>query len=121
MTVSLEHAMKLFTSWRDTSAKIQVSFSGGAALPDNPSLVRANVAGTHFIIEGINKSLPGVIYVQGDDCSIEVDLRGSVLELHDPKLTKFGGETFSSQLEATLVATLPNREIVSFLVFRRPS
>ena len=117
MTVSLEHALKLFASWRDASARIRVSFSGGASLPDNVSTVWANVEGGMVAVG----PLPGVVYVQGGDCSIEIDLRGSTLELHDPKVNEFGGEIFSSQFEASLEATLPNREHVSFLIFRRLS
>lgn len=117
MTVSLDDALKLFRSWRDISARIRVSFSGGASLPDNVSTVRVNVEGGSIAVE----AHPGTVYIQGDDCSMEIDLRGSVLSLCDPKLDKFGGESYSSQFSAALEATLTNGEKVLFLAFRRPS
>ena len=116
-TVSLDDALRLFSSWKEQSLTVRVSFSGGAKLPDNPSTIRVGVEGN--LIGVSMPGLPGVVSVQGKDCNIEVDLRGSRLTLSDPQDTSFGGDAFASQFGVALEAWLTNGEYCLFLAFRR--
>lgn len=116
--LSLEEALKLFTSWKEQSLAVEVNFSGGIVLPDNPATVRTKVEGTLSRVGRAGVS--SAINVEGHRCTCEVDLRSAtltLLPLTSLQLLDPSGVAF----EAALQAQLSNGEHCLFLVFRRAS
>jgi len=75
MTTSLEAAFDLFSKWKQDSLKVRVDLTAGKpGLPDNPLTIRAHLTGSVIAVDPSNA--PGTVTVQGDNCGLELDLRG---------------------------------------------
>jgi hypothetical protein len=117
-SLSLDDALKLFADWMNRRLVVRVSFAGGGRLPDNDATVRLGINGELIAVS--SPILPGVVAIQGTDCNIEVDLRGSRLVFIDPRTNVIGSRVLSDQMEALLEAELTNGEYVSFSALRPP-
>ena len=118
-TVSLEEAWNLFSSWKDDSLKVQVTFTGGGTkLPDNPLPIRGKLSG--YVIAVNPSNAPGTVTLQGDESNLELDLRGGSFKKFKPSdPPAFGGPVFSAQFETSLEVILPSGEYFLFLAFSR--
>lgn len=117
MTTSLEDAFDLFSSWKKDCLKVRVDFTAEKSrLPDNPLPIRAHLTGSVIAVDPSNA--PGTVTVQGDNCGLELDLRGCRFSLRKPSdPPEFGGPAFAAQFETALEVVLPTGEYFLFLAF----
>ena len=119
MTLSLEDAFDLFSSWKKDSLKVRVDLTAGKpGRPDNPLPIRAHLTGSVIAVDPSNA--PGTVTVQGDNCGLELDLRGCRFSRRKPRdPPEFGGPAFAAQFETALAVVLPTGEYFLFLAFAR--
>ncbi|SRR6266581_3168726 len=92
--------------------------SAAGRLRPNPLTIRAHLTGSGLAVDPSNA--PGTVTVQGDNCGLELDLRGCRFSRRKPSdPPEFGGPAFAAQFEAALEVALPTGEYFLFLVFAR--